>query len=276
MDASRRDAVVARVEALRRRLAREPAAASCRYAVAASAAGADPTDVPLTAASARVGRTASEQAVFHGATAAAAGHAALAQSEVLADTTPSRFARAAAHRLGLDGPMSADEKDELVACLAGLARRRREAETEGVAAHMRAFLRRTDLDTMSVRSVAVVPTAPDAARHDCTVKEEPPDVKLHPLPRDMDSNGALRDILAEDPADEAPTEASGVAGQPPVMEADTEVTSSASQFEAAAGLESDVTPDDGLVRDFGEQTLPYVPDGIFQGAHGMDAEDMRI
>ena len=53
------------------------------------------------------------------------------------------------------------------------------------------------------------------------------------------------------------------------MEADTELTSSASQFETAAGLESDVT----LARDFGEQTLPYVPDGILQGAHGMEAED---
>ena len=57
---------------------------------------------------------------------------------------------------------------------------------------MRAFLRRTNLDTMSVHSVAVVPGTLGAARHDCTVKEEPPDVELHPLPRDdMDSDGAL-------------------------------------------------------------------------------------
>ena len=89
----------------------------------------------------------------------------------------------------------------------------------------------------------------------------------------MDSDGALRDILAEDPADEAPAEASGVAGQATVMEADTELTSPAPQFEAAAGLESDVALDDGLVRDVGEQTLPYVPDSILQGAHRMDAED---
>ena len=251
MDASRRDAVVAQAEAFRRRLAREAAAAS-----------------------ARAGRTASEQAVFDGATEATAGHAALAQNEVLADTTPSRRACDAAHHQGLDGPMSAAEEDELVACPSGFARRRSEAGAEVVAARMRAFLRRTDLDTMSVRSVAVGTGTPGAARHDCTVKMERPDVELRPLPSDgMDSDGALRDIVAEVPADQAPTEASGVSGRRPVTEADIEVTSSVSQFEVAAGLGREGALEVGLVRDSGEQAKPYAPDGTFQGAHRMDATD---
>ena len=65
---------------------------------------------------------------------------------------------------------------------------------------MTAFLRRTDLDTMSVRSVAVGTGTPGAKGNDCTVKEELLNVELQPLPSDgMDSDGALRDIPAEVP-----------------------------------------------------------------------------
>ena len=56
-------------------------------------------------------------------------------------------------------------------------------------------------------------------------------------------------------------------------EADIEVTSSASQFEVAAGLGREGTPEVGLVRDSGEQAKPYAPDGTFEGAHRMDAAD---
>ena len=90
---------------------------------------------------------------------------------------------------------------------------------------MKTFLRRTDLDTMSVRSVAVGTGTPGAARRDCTVKEELPDVEPQPLPSDgMDGDRALRDILTEIPTDQAPTGASGVSGRRPVTEADIEVT----------------------------------------------------
>ena len=155
VDASRRDARVAQADALRRRLARAAAAASCSRAVAASDVSAAPTDVPLRAASARAFRTASEKHVLDGATEAAGGHVALAQSEILVETIPPRFALVAERHLGLDAQLSAAEEVDLEACLAGFVQRRREAETEEVAAYMTAFLRRTDLDTMSVRSVAV-------------------------------------------------------------------------------------------------------------------------
>ena len=75
---------------------------------------------------------------------------------------------------------------------------------KGRSSHESVFTR-TDLDTMSVRSAVVGTGTPGAARHDCTVKEELPDVELQPLPGDdVDSDDALQDFLAEDPAEEAP------------------------------------------------------------------------
>ena len=91
------------------------------------------------------------------------------------------------------------------------------------------------MDTMFVDSVTVGTGTPGAARHDCTVKEELPDVELQPLPSDgMDNDGALRDIVAEVPAGQARTEASCVFGRRQATEADIEVTPSASQLEVAA------------------------------------------
>ena len=71
-------------------------------------------------------------------------------------------------------------------------------------------------------------------------------------------------LWAQVPREGASTADSGVSGRRPFTEADVEVTSSAFQFETAAGLESDVAPDAGPVRDFGEQTLPYAFDGILK------------
>ena len=102
-------------------MVRERAAAFCSGAVAALGVSAAPEHILLRAALARVGRTASDKPIIDGvaeaAAAAAAGDAALAQSEVLVEKNTQRFARVTARRFVLEGQLSAAEDVELKACV---------------------------------------------------------------------------------------------------------------------------------------------------------------
>ena len=89
----------------------------------------------------------------------------------------------------------------------------------------------------------------------------------------MDIDGAVEDLLAEVPAEEAPSEASCESEWPPDMDADIDVSSLPSHFETAAGIGRAIAPDDVLVEDFGEPTWPSTPEGAAQGANSMGAED---
>ena len=75
----------------------------------------------------------------------------------------------------------------------------------------------------------------------------------------MDSNGALRDIVAENPADQARTEASGLSARCPLTEAYIEVTLSAYHFEVAAGVEREGTLEMGPVKDLANQRSDMLP-----------------
>ena len=101
-------------------MVRERAAAFCSGAVAALGVSAAPEHILLRAALARVGRTASDKPIIDGvaeAAAAAAGDAALAQSEVLVEKNTQRFARVTARHFVLEGQLPAAEEVELKACV---------------------------------------------------------------------------------------------------------------------------------------------------------------
>ena len=133
-------------------------------------------------------------------------------------------------------------------------------EADEVAARMKAFSRRINLETMFVRSVAVGTGMLGAARHDCFVKEERPNVELQLCKATAWTTTARSETLwQKNPADQARTEASGLSARCPLTEAYIEVTLSAYHFEVAAGVEREGTLEMGPVKDLANRRSDMLP-----------------